>query len=61
MRAKKKRKSAWDLSPGQVASAEAVLRESRRLLRRLPTEGELALLASWGEAGGPALAYWMTA
>ncbi len=33
MQTKKKRKSAWDLDPSRIASAEACLRESRRLLR----------------------------
>ncbi len=43
MRTKKKRKSAWDHSPSRIASAEAVLRESRRLLR--DPERVLATLA----------------
>jgi hypothetical protein len=65
MQAKKKRKSAWDQDPGRIASAEAVLRESRRLLRdpqrvlamlaegrpvRLPLRTDLGVMASLFDA-----------
>ena len=65
MPARKRRKSAWDRSPGRVATAEAVLRESRRLLRdpgrvlamlaegrpvRLPLRTDLGVMASLFEA-----------
>ena len=58
---KKKRKSAWDFDPSWIASAEAALRESRRLLRhpervlgmlancrpvKLPLRTELGVIAS---------------
>jgi hypothetical protein len=36
-------------------------RQVRGRCNRLPTEGELTLLASWSEAGGQALSYWMKA
>ena len=51
MRAKKKRKSAWDLSPSRIASAEAIMRESRRLLR--DPERVLAMLAEGGSVRLP--------
>jgi hypothetical protein len=43
MQVKKKRKSAWDHDPARVAAADAVLRESRRLLRN--PERVLGMLA----------------
>jgi hypothetical protein len=61
MQPKKKRKSAWDHDPRRIASAEAALRESRRLLRdpdrvleiladrrgvKLPLRTELGVIAS---------------
>ena len=61
MQVKKKRKSAWDHDPSRVAAADAVLRESRRLLRnpervlgmladgrpvKLPMRTELGVIAS---------------
>jgi hypothetical protein len=47
MRTKRKRKSAWERDPARIAAAEAVLRESRRLLR---DPGRL--LQALGEGGG---------
>jgi hypothetical protein len=31
----------------------------RRRWNKMPTEDDLALLARWGDAGGPQLAYWL--
>src|SRR5262249_22171563 len=45
----------------EVSNRSGTIVQVRGRCNRLPTEGELALLASWGEAGGPALSYWMTA
>jgi hypothetical protein len=62
---KRKRKSPWERDPSQIAAAEAVLRESRRLLRdperllqllaegrpvRLPLRTDLGVIASVFEA-----------
>jgi hypothetical protein len=65
MQVKKKRKSAWDHDPSRVAAADAVLRESRRLLRdpervlrmladgrsvKLPLRTDLGVIASLFDA-----------
>jgi hypothetical protein len=45
----------------EVSNKPRTIVQVRGRSNRLPTAGELAVLESWGAAGGPALAYWMTA
>ena len=43
----------------EISNRPGTIVQVRGRCNRLPTEGELALLASWSESGGPALSYWM--
>jgi hypothetical protein len=45
----------------EVSNKARTIVQVRGRSNRLPTAGELAILESWGTAGGPALAYWMKA
>jgi hypothetical protein len=45
----------------EVSNRPGTIVQVRGCCNRLPSEGELAILESWGQAGGPALSYWMKA
>jgi hypothetical protein len=43
----------------EVSNQQQTIVQVRGRCNRLPSEGELAILANWSEAGGPGLSYWM--
>jgi hypothetical protein len=43
----------------EVNNLRQAIVQVRGQCNRLPSEGELAILERWSEAGGPALSYWM--